>query len=84
MSRENLSSGHLTRSDTNQVVQLLKMARLSALESGGIVYYLYRENKDADQLRDYRTADLHLCFRICKNWVISLHGSHGRHDNEGV
>ena len=24
------------------------------------------ENKDADQLRGYREADLRLCFRICK------------------
>ena len=28
--------------------------------------YLYSENKDADQLRGYREADLRLCFRICK------------------
>ena len=27
------------------------------------------ENKDADQLRGNREADLRLCFRICKNPV---------------
>ena len=27
------------------------------------------ENKDADQLRGYREADLRLCFRICKKPV---------------
>ena len=31
------------------------------------LYYLYRENKGADQLCGYRAADLHLCFHICKN-----------------
>ena len=30
------------------------------------MYYLCRENKDADQLCSYRTADLQPCFRICK------------------
>ena len=30
------------------------------------MYYLCSENKGADQLRDYREADLRLCFRICK------------------
>ena len=33
------------------------------------------ENKDADQLRGYREADLRLCFRICKNPVFSRRGS---------
>ena len=31
------------------------------------MYYPCSENKDADQLRGYREADLRLCFRICKN-----------------
>ena len=31
------------------------------------LYYLCSENKGADQLRGYREADLHLCFRICKS-----------------
>ena len=35
------------------------------------------ENKDADQLRGYREADLRLCFRICKNPVFSWRGSYG-------
>ena len=34
------------------------------------MYYLCSENKDADQLRGYREADLRLCFRICKNPVL--------------
>ena len=33
------------------------------------LYYLYSENKDADQLRSYCAADLRLCFRICKKPV---------------
>ena len=35
------------------------------------------ENKDADQLRGNREADLRLCFRICKNPVFSRRGSNG-------
>ena len=31
------------------------------------LYYPCSENKDADQLRGYREADLRLCFRICKS-----------------
>ena len=34
------------------------------------------ENKDADQLRGYREADLRLCFRICKKLVFSRRGSY--------
>ena len=30
------------------------------------MHYLYGENKGADQLCDHCTADLRLCFRICK------------------
>ena len=33
------------------------------------LYYLCSENKGVGQLRDYREADLRLCFRICKNPV---------------
>ena len=33
------------------------------------------ENKGADQLRGYRKADLHLCFRMCKKPVFSRRGS---------
>ena len=39
------------------------------------MYYLCSENKDADQLRGYREADLRLCFRICKLLVFSCEGS---------
>ena len=55
-----------TWSDTNQAVHLQKMARglkfqIKVVEG---FYYPYSENKDADQLRGYREADLRLCFRI--------------------
>ena len=53
----------LTWSDTNQAVQLQKMARGVQFRMG--LYYLCSENKGADQLRGYREADLRLCFRIC-------------------
>ena len=63
----------LTWSDTNQAVQLQKMARglkfrIQKVEG---LYYLCSENKGADQLRGYREADLRLCFRICKMLVFS-------------
>ena len=61
----------LTRSDTNRAVQSQKMARNLKFwfkkEEG--LYYLCSENKDADQLRGHREADLRLCFRICKMLV---------------
>ena len=62
-----------TWSDSNQAVQLQKMARglkFRILEVEG-VYYPYSENQGADQLRGYREADLRLCFRICKTLVFS-------------
>ena len=40
------------------------------------MYYPYRENKGADQLRGYREADLRLGFLICKNPVFSRRGSY--------
>ena len=54
-------------SDTNLAVQP-KMTRgwkfrMKIVEG---LYYPYRENKGADQLRGYREADLRFCFRICK------------------
>ena len=58
-----------TWSDTNQAVQPQKMA--SGLTLVEELYYLCSENKDADQLRGYREADLRLCFRICKMFVFS-------------
>ena len=56
----------MTRSDTNQAVQLQKMARglkIWIKEEEGL-YYSCSENKGADQLRGYSEADLRLCFRI--------------------
>ena len=55
-----------TWSDTNQAVQLQKMAKglkfwIKKVEG---LYYLCSENKSADQLCGYREPDLHLCFRI--------------------
>ena len=40
------------------------------------MYYPCSENKDADQLRGYREADLCLCFRPCKLLVFSRTGSY--------
>ena len=48
------------------------------------MYYPCSENKDADQLRGYREADLRLCFRPCKLLVFSRTGSfilHSTHLN---
>ena len=64
LSQENHSCGYLTRSDTNQSVQSQKMAKSLKLwlyEEDGL-YYLRRENIDADQLCSYCTADVCLCF----------------------
>ena len=41
------------------------------------MYYPCSENKDADQLRGYREADLRVCFRPCKLLVFSRTGSDG-------
>ena len=62
-----------TWSNTNQAVQLQKMARglkFCIYEVEGL-YFLCSENKGADQLHGYREADLCLCFRICKMLVFS-------------
>ena len=40
------------------------------------LYFPYRENKGADQLRSYREADLRLCFGICEKLVFSRYGSY--------
>ena len=63
----------LTRSYTNQAVQLLEMARgwKFCIKEVEVLYYPSSENKDADQLRGYREADLRLCFRICTMLVFS-------------
>ena len=61
------SSRFLTRSDTNEAVQPQEIAsdlKFQIYVEG--LYYLCSKNKGADQLRGYRAADLHLCFRICK------------------
>ena len=42
------------------------------------MYYPCSENKDADQLRGYREADLRLCFRPCKLLVFSRTGSYDK------
>ena len=67
----------LTRSDTNQAGQPLKVARglKFCIKEVKVLYYPSSENKDADQLRGYREADLRPCFRICKTLVFSRGGS---------
>ena len=66
-----------TWSDTNQAVQVQKIARglkFRIKEVEGL-YYQCSENKGADQLHSnctaYCAADLRLCFRICKKQVFS-------------
>ena len=65
------------RSDTNRPVQVQKRARSLKfriyLEEE--LYYLSSENKDADQLRGYREADLRLCFRLGRLLVFPRGGS---------
>ena len=39
------------------------------------LYYPCSENKGADQLCSYHTADRRLCFRLCKFLVFSCGGS---------
>ena len=60
-----------TKSDTNQPTRSQKQARslnVRIKDDEGL-YYLCSENKDADQLCSYCTADLRPCFRICKSLV---------------
>ena len=62
-----------TWSDTNQAVQLQKMAislkfQIKKVEG---LHYLCSENEAADQLHGYPEADLRLCFRIYKTLVFS-------------
>ena len=56
------------RSDRNQAVQSQKQARSLKfqIQEEEELYYLYSENKGADQLCSYCEADLRLCFRLCK------------------
>ena len=69
MSQQNLSSGFLIRSDTNQAVQPQKMVCLNfgVGKKGNCTIYVAK-NKGTNKLCGYRT-DLHLCFRICKEQV---------------
>ena len=62
-----------TWSDTNQAVQLRKMARGLKLriKEKEALDCPSSENKGADQLCSYSEADLRLCFRICKKQVFS-------------
>ena len=55
-------------SDTNQAVQLQKMARSLKFRIKEVegLNYPCSENKGAVKLRGYREADLRLRFRICK------------------
>ena len=69
-----MSSRSLTRSDTNPAVQSQKMVRCLNIRVEGL-YYLCRENKGTDQLHGYPTADLRLCFCICKREVL-LNAAH--------
>ena len=59
-----------TSPDTNQAVQpqTSRGLKFPIKEEEGL-YYLYGENKGADQLLGNRTADLRLCFPICKKQV---------------
>ena len=60
--------GFPTRSDTKRAVQPQKMTRGWKFWDLGrrwiVLSILCSENKGADQLRDYHTADMRLCFRI--------------------
>ena len=69
--------GFLTKSATNHPVQSQKQARSLKLwiEEGDGLYYLCYENKGADQLCSYCTADLRLCFRLSILLVILCSGS---------
>ena len=70
---ENPAMWFPNRPDTNRPVQAQKMARGLKfwIKIEEELYYTCSENKDADQLRGYREADLRLCFRICRLLVFS-------------
>ena len=67
MSQENLSSGFLTRSETDRTVQSQKIVawyfRFRKVEG---LYDQCSENKGGDWLYGAVQLVLHLCFRICK------------------
>ena len=59
--------GFPTRSDTNRAVQMIARAlkfQIWVVEVVEGLYYLYSENKGADQLCSYCAADLRLCLRM--------------------
>ena len=66
----------LTRSNTNQAGQALKVAwgLKFCIKEVEVLYYPSSENKDADQLCGYSEAHLRPCFRICKTLVFSQGG----------
>ena len=67
-----------TRFDTNRHVKSQKQARglkLQILDEDRL-YCPSSENKGADQLCIYCTADLRLCFRICRLFVFLCGGSY--------
>ena len=68
----------LNWSDTNQAVQLQKMARglKFRIEIEEELYYLCSENKGDDQLRGYRESDLCLLFSHQQNSRFSNNAAH--------
>ena len=74
---KNNNFGFPTSSDTNQPVQSQKQARSLRFwiyEEEGL-FYPCSENKDADQLCSYCTADLRLCFRMSRFLVFWCSGA---------
>ena len=73
--QERQSSVFPTWSYTNQPLQSLKQARSLKFRNyeEEKLYCWCCENKDADQLCSYCTADLRLCFRICEKSGFRLH-----------
>ena len=69
--------GGLTRSDTNRAAQPQKIARdlKFRIKEEEVLLYPCTENKGADKVCGYRTADLRLCFRICKKQIFAIRGS---------
>ena len=76
--RENRSLGVPTWFDTNWPLHLQNFARRLKfrIQEEEELYYPCSENKGADQLCSYCTADLRLCFRIGKNPVFPRRGSY--------
>ena len=62
---------------SDQALQSPKQARSLkfCIKEEEEVYYPCSENNGADQLRGYRKADLHLCFRLCRLLVFPCGGS---------